>query len=140
MKQKRQKHRHHTIFSLPFVFTPETIAMTREALKLLEQPLQQNDSQDEKMVFAQETWQQILDKLDLMSSSIGHLCLTTFDVNEKVILVAAIQLYMFDLLALPLNHQRARKLQACRRIVAYFAPDQFKANNSLESEKRGGTN
>lgn len=123
MTRKKRKKKHH----LCFVFTLETINITQEALKLFEQPLQRADHQNVKVTFAEETVRQIKGKLDTMKRSVGLLCLTTFDYNEKVIITQAIRLYAFGLRSLPLNTRRARELQQCQQIVAYFAVDHPKA-------------
>ena len=110
--------------SLPFfVFTPETMHMTQEALKLFEQSLQRTDHQRPRVAFAAETLKRVKGKLDAMNMPGNCPCLVSFDYNEKVVIVAAIQLHILDLNALSASPQCARKLQQCKQIVAYFAPD-----------------
>lgn len=114
-----------------FAFTPETITLTLEALKLFEQSLQRADHQRLKVAFAEETMNQVKGKLDTMITSIGLMCLTTFDYNEKIVIATSIQIYTLDLSFFPSNPQRARKLQQCRKIAAYFAP----GNRKIEQQR-----
>jgi hypothetical protein len=129
MTQKKRKKK----YTPCFVFTPETINITEEALRLFEQPLQRADHHDAKAAFAEETINQVKDKLETMKKSVGLMCLLTFDYNEKIIIVTAIQLYTIDLMSLPLNAQRARVLQKCRQIAAYFAIDGTKLKRERPS-------
>jgi hypothetical protein len=123
MTRKKRKTKSY----LPcFVFTPETLHITQEAVKLLKQALQQADHQDVKVQFAAETIDQVKGKLEVMSRSLGLRCLVTFDYNEKLMLGAAIQLYIANLLFSPLNAKLARVLHQCRQIAAYFAVDHTK--------------
>lgn len=122
----RKKKRKNDTSSPPcFVFTPETVTLTQKALNLFEQSLQRADHQRPKVAFAEETMNRVKGKLDAMSTSVGLMCLTTFDYNEKIIIAAAIQLYTFDLLSTPSHSQRERELQKCRQI-ARFALDNRK--------------
>lgn len=112
--------------SIPvFVFTSETICITQEAMKLFEQFLQRTESRPAKIAFAKETMKQVNGKLDAMSMSVGLMCLTTFDYNEKIILATAIRLYILDLLSTPLSSQREKELRKCRQIER-FALDNLK--------------
>ena len=104
-----------------FAFTSETITLTQKALNIFEHSLQRTDTQHPNVAFAEETIQGVKGKLDAMSTSIGLLCLTTFDYNEKMVIVTAIQLYALDLYLLPATSQRARELQRCHKLAAYFA-------------------
>ena len=126
---KRKKKR-----SMPcFVFTPETIQVTQEALNIFEQSLQREDRQRPKVAFAEETMNQVKDKLEEMSTSVGLMCLTTFDYNEKIVLVAAIQLYIFDLNFLSSTPQSVKKLQQCRKIVTYFSSSMHKTAGTRQA-------
>lgn len=118
-RKKRKKQKHTT--TACFVFTLETITLTQRALALFEQPLERADHQNEKVAFAEETMQQVKGKLAAMKQSVGLLCLTTFDYNEKIMISEAIRLYVFDLLSLPSDSRRARQLHQCYQIAAYFA-------------------
>ncbi|HEU5383055.1 MAG TPA: hypothetical protein VFV38_47240 [Ktedonobacteraceae bacterium] len=103
-----------------FVLTPETITLTQQALQCLEEPLNRAIHQEAKVAFAQETLHQVKGKLAAMKQSIGALCLITFDANEKVMLTAALRLYLLELIALPRTPQRAKALSACRKLLAQF--------------------
>lgn len=116
MKRKKRKQKKHTPY---FVFTPETITITQKAMRLFEQSLGRAGSPPAKMEFAAETMQQINGKLEAMRTSVGLICLTTFDYNEKIVLAAAIQLYALDLLAVPLNARRQKELQQCQHIERF---------------------
>lgn len=120
MARKKRKKKRHTPC---FVFTPETLSITQKAIKLFEQPLQRADHQDAKVLFAEKTVQQVKGKLDKMEQSVGWMCLTTFDYNEKIVIAQAIRLYMFDTMALPSTTKRQRELQQCWQIAAHFAAD-----------------
>ncbi len=119
MTRKKRRRPKHT--APCFVFTPETITLTEQALALFDQPLQQADRQNEKVAFAEETMQQVKAKLAAMRRSVGLLCLITFDYNERILICAAIRLYVLHLLSLPADPQRARQLQQCYQIATYFA-------------------
>jgi hypothetical protein len=91
MKRKKKKKRYIPCFA----FTPATIQIIQKALRLFEQSLQQADQQRPKVAFAEETMHRVKSKLDAMSASVGQMCLTTFDDNEKIVIATAIQLYTF---------------------------------------------
>lgn len=110
-----------------FVFTLETIRLTEAAIELFEQPLQRADHRDPKVLFAQATVKQVKGKLDNMKTSVGLICLTSFDYNEKVVLIQALRLYSFLLLSLPVNAQQAREIRQCQRIAAYFEAENARA-------------
>jgi hypothetical protein len=110
-----------------FVFTPETIKLTEEALTLFDQPLQRADHRDTKVRFAEETMKRVRGKLDAMKKSVGFMCLTTFDYNEKVVLAQALRLYSIDLSFSPVDERQARKIRQCRRIAAYFEAENARA-------------
>lgn len=117
-RKKRRKKKYTAQY---FVFTLETITLTQKALELFEQPLQRADHQEAKVLFAEETMQQVKGKLSAMKQSVGLLCVTTFDYNEKIIMCEAIRLYAVDLLSLPADARRARQLRQCQQIATYFA-------------------
>src|SRR5690348_222303 len=94
----------------------------QKALKSFERALQRADHQRPKVAFAEETMNQVKGKLDAMRASVGSLCLTPFDSNEKIVIATAIQLYTVDLLSVPFHARQERELQACRQI-ARFALD-----------------
>jgi|GEM_PF-1877758 hypothetical protein len=114
----------------PFVFTQETLHLTEEAITLFEQPLHRADRQNPKVALAEETIKQIKEKLALMKQSIGFLCLTTFDYNEKLLLVQALRAYSLVLLSLPMNAQQAREIHLCSRIAASFADEDAEAERA----------
>jgi hypothetical protein len=120
---RKRKRKHALLAPSCFVFTPETVSLAQKALKLFEQPLQRANHQDGKVAFAAEEMQRVKGKLDAMRTSVGHMIVTTFDYNEKVILVAAIQMYRFELSLLPASLKREKERKQCERITAYFAPD-----------------
>ena len=120
---RRKKHQRSFAGKRPecFVFTEETIALTQRALMLFEQPLHQADHRNEKVAFAEETMQSVKHKLEQMKQSVGLLCLTTFDYNEKIIIRQAILLYSIDLLEASPEAQQAWELRQSRRISMYFS-------------------
>jgi hypothetical protein len=121
----KRKHKHtHKKLSI-FVFTPAGIALTQEAMQLYEQVLQQSTGEPAKIAFAKETMLMVNGKLDSMSKSVGDLCLTSFDYNEKLVIATALQLYSIDLLATPATARRERKLKLCQQ-VQRFAQDNLK--------------
>ena len=108
--------------SIPyFTFTPATIKITQDALKLFEQSLQRTDHQHPKKEFAKETMKQVNSKLDTMSQCASLLYLTTFDYNERVVITAAIHLYTINLMSSPSCPEREEELAKCQQIAAYFA-------------------
>jgi hypothetical protein len=114
-----------------FVFTPETVSIVQQALQRFEEPLKRANPQDNRVAFATEELQRVKSKLDAMSTSVGRMVLTTFDYNEKIILVAALQMYRYDLSLQPVSSKREKELKQCEQITAYFAPGQF-------NERTGG--
>lgn len=116
------------------LLTQEAVTITQKALKLFEQSLRRIDCQSPQIAFAEETMNRVKSKLDAMSRPISHMRLTTFDYNERLVLAAAMELYMLDLHVFPATSQRARELHQCQQIVAYFAPP-----IPMEERKRGGT-
>ena len=119
---RRKKHQRRFAGKRPecFVFTEETIALTQRALTLFEQPLHQADHWNEKVAFAEETVQRVKAKLVSMKQSVGEICLTTFDYNEKIVIRHALLLYSIDLLEASPGAQQAWELRQCRRISMYF--------------------
>lgn len=113
-RKKRKKN-----YTPCFVFTPETISIAQRAMKLFEQSLRRVENQPAKVAFAEETMQQVNGKLDTMKILVGAICLTTFDYNEKIVIAAAIHLYMVDLLSVPSDSRRQRELQQCQRIKRF---------------------
>jgi hypothetical protein len=102
-----------------FTFSPEMIHVTQQAMKLLVPLLARAEGQSEKVEFAIETVQQVKSKLDAMRASVGSMCLTGFDYNEKIVIAAAIQLYMADLRAASVSAQREKDLRRCQRIMRF---------------------
>jgi hypothetical protein len=122
-RKKRKKKPQIAIFA----FTLETIKLTEEAIKLFDQPLQQADHRDTKVVFAEETMQQVKDKLNTMKQSVGLMCVTSFDYNEKIMLIQALRAYSLLLSSLPANDRQAREIRQCKRIAAYFEAENARA-------------
>lgn len=116
-KQKRKQKKSAT--PPVFVFTPASLKITQEAMKLFEQSLQRSKSLPEKIAFAQQTTRSVNDKLDKMSKSVGLLCLTTFDYNEKIVIGTAIQQYVVAFLPPPLTAEQQRELSICRQIERF---------------------
>jgi hypothetical protein len=110
-----------------FAFTLETIKLTEEAIKLLDQPLQQADHRDTKVLFAEETIKQVKDKLTKMKRSIGLMCLTSFDYNEKILMIETLRAYSLLMSSLPGNDRQAREIRQCQRIAAYFEAENARA-------------
>lgn len=113
-QKKRQSQRIHC-----FTFSPEMIHLIQEAMKLFAQALAKGEGQPEKVAFARETMQQVKHKLDAMRASVGVMCLTGFDYNEKMVIATAIRLYMVDLRAASASCQRERELKRCQRIMGF---------------------
>ncbi|HEU5383351.1 MAG TPA: hypothetical protein VFV38_48745 [Ktedonobacteraceae bacterium] len=102
-----------------FVFSPEMVTLLQEAMKLFAQALTRAEDQSEKVAFAREMMQQINGKLDAMSISVGATCLMSFDANEKVVIATAIQLYLFDVVAVPEHSQRAKEFERCQHLLRF---------------------
>ena len=102
-----------------FIFTPEMILVTQEALKAFEQPLGRADHQRPKVQFAEETVRRIKGKLDALSTPAGQMRLTAFDYNERVVITTAIQLYMLELMAVSVSPQREKELQRCQQLMRF---------------------
>jgi hypothetical protein len=116
MTRKKRKQKKY----IPvFVFTLETITIAQKAMRLFEQSLGRVENQAVKVEFAAETMQQVNGKLEAIRTSVGLMCLTTFDYNEKIVLAAAVQLYILDLLAVPFDTRRQRELQQCWQIEQF---------------------
>lgn len=117
--KRKHKYKHKRRFTPVFVFTPTSLATTQEAMKIYELALLQSKNQSSKIVFAKEIMQVVNGKLDTMSRSVGALCLTTFDYNEKLVIATAIRLYTLELLAAPVTVQQERKLKECKQIERF---------------------
>jgi hypothetical protein len=102
-----------------FTFSPETVKLLQQAMKLFAQSLGRAEAQAEKLVFAREVIQQVNEKLDAMWTSVGVMCLTRFDYNEKIVIAAAIQLYMLELMAVSVSPQREKELQRCQQLMRF---------------------
>jgi hypothetical protein len=127
--------------SLPtLLFTPETITLTEEALKLIEEPLQRADHQDTKVLFAAATMKRIKGELTRMKQSAGLMCLTSFDYNEKVLMIQTLREYSRLLASLPVTDRQAREIRQCQRIAAYFEAENTRAErNHPERGKAANT-
>lgn len=93
--------------------------MTQEAMKRFAQALARAENRPAKAAFAREMMQQVNGKLDAMAASVGAMCLTSFDYNEKIVLATAIQLYMLDLITVSPSSQHEKELQRCRQIMRF---------------------
>lgn len=120
MARKKPRRQRHIRIAPCFVFTPETITLLEKAIALFEMPLTRADHQREQVVFAEETVQRVKAKLVSMKQSVGEICLTTFDYNEKIVVRHALLLYSIDLLEASPGAQQAWELRQCRRISMYF--------------------
>jgi hypothetical protein len=137
MKRKRkakQKRKALPSSALIILLTPEAVSIAQAAIHRFAQPLERVTSQGHKLALAIEGVKQVSAKLEAMRTAAEQLRWTTFDANEKAILVAAVQLYSLDLSALPASQERTWGLDQCRQIIASFAPDQ--SNAQAEGEKR----
>lgn len=112
-----------------FLFTLETIRLTEEAIKLFELPLQQASHQGPKVRFAAETIRQVKEKLERMKNAVGLAGLTSFDFNEKIIVVYALRLYSFVLASSPVSAQQAELIRQCLHIATSFEAD----NTAIEA-------
>jgi hypothetical protein len=115
-KKKWRNRRQPSIF----VFTSETVSLALEALALFDTFLVDKDHLDDKIVFAEQTLQQVKQKLQIMKDSIGDACLTGFDFNEKIVLRQCMLAYTVELLAQPPSQKRAKELRQCRIIASHF--------------------
>src|SRR5258708_4660242 len=120
MTRKKRKRQQNIRITPCFVFTPETITLVQKAIALLEKPLNRINHRDEKVAFAEETVQQVKAKLAIMKQSVGAMCLTTFDYNEKIIIRQSILLYSIDLLEATPGPKQTKELQQCRHIAMHF--------------------
>lgn len=102
-----------------FTFSPEMVQLTQEAMKLFAHYLARTESQLEKVAFAKDTMQQVESKLAAMHTSVGTMCLTSFDWNEKMVIAAAIQLYMAEPRTISVPLQREKELRRCQRIMRF---------------------
>lgn len=115
-----RKHRNGTRPLLStFTFSPEMVKLLQEAMKVFSQSLTRAADQPEKVAFASETVQQINEKLAAMLTSIGVMCLTGFDYNEKLVIAAAIQLYLLEPLTASVSSQREKKLKQCQQLMRF---------------------
>jgi hypothetical protein len=118
-RKKKRKQRQPPYF----VFTTQTIDITAKALQRFERSLHQADHRNEKVVFAEQTMQQIKGKLAALQRSVNVLGLTAFDYNERIILTQAVRMYMLELLSAPQTAKNARELSLCRALIACFRVD-----------------
>lgn len=116
--QPRQMQKRDNPF---FIFSPATVTIAQGAMKLFEQNLQRVKSQPSTLAFAEKTVQQVNGKLDMMSKTVTRAYIITFDYNEKLVLLTAIQLYASNLLAAPAHPQRESELASCRQLIAFCA-------------------
>lgn len=114
MSRKKRKQPIHC-----FTFSPEMIQLAQEAMKLFARSLARAEGQSEKIAFAKDTMQQVEGKLGAMRASVGTMCLTAFDYNEKLVIATAIRLYMVDLRTASVSSQRERELKRCQRIMGF---------------------
>jgi hypothetical protein len=108
-----------------FAFTVQTVNLTLKAVTLFEQPIRRANHLDEKVVFAGEVIQNVKLKLQAMIHSVGAVCLTGFDYNEKIIIRQAMLLYITKLLDDPPSQHRDRQLRQCRVIATYFTDERL---------------
>lgn len=103
-----------------FVFTPESLKITQGAMRELEKSSRRSTGSPAKLAFAQETMQSVNGKLAMMSTSMGFLCTTTFDYNEKIVIVLAIQQYKMAFLSQPVTAQQQHELRVCHHIEQFI--------------------
>jgi hypothetical protein len=103
-----------------FLFTQETLALTREAIACFERPLQEADHQDAMVAFAEEALQGVKKKLAALQTSSAQV---SFDYNEKIILIHALQLCCVTLLSAPVSTWQVRQIEQCQQIAAFFAAE-----------------
>ena len=120
MTRKKRKHQRNSRIAPCFVFTPETATLVEKAIAVFEEPLSRADHKEGKIAFAEETVQQIKAKLIRMKQSVGEICLTTFDYNEKIIIRQSLLMYSIDLLEKLPGPRQTKELQQCRRIAMHF--------------------
>jgi hypothetical protein len=101
------------------VFTQESLTVAQAAMKVFEQTLQRSKSASEKDTLARDTMESVKRKLHLMRTSVGALCLTTFDYNEKLVLAAAMKQYVIDIMDEPETANKWRKLQLCQQVEQF---------------------
>src|SRR4051812_43584072 len=118
MKRKRKRKQQRATPPV-FVFTPASLKITQEAMKELEQSSRRAKGLPDKVVFAQETIQNVSSKLAMMSTSMGFLCTTTFDYNEKIVIALAIQQYKIVFLSPAETAQQQRELKICHHIEQF---------------------
>ena len=117
---------------VPFLFTLEAIRLTEEAITLFEQPLGRADRQNAKVALFEQTITQIKEKLALIKqSSGGVITLTTFDYNEKYLLIQALRAYSFILATLPINAPQIKDVVLCLHIASHFEADNEKEERKL---------
>lgn len=102
-----------------FVFTPASLKIAQDAMKELEQSSRRVKNSSAKLAFAQETIQNVKSKLAMMSTSMGFLCTTTFDYNEKIVIALAIQQYKIVFLSQPVTAQQQHELRICHHIEQF---------------------
>ncbi len=119
----RKNQRNKSPSSPLFLFTLETIDLTLEAIRRFELPLERVNWQDDKVAFAIEETRRVKALLETMrtEAEAGRIGVAAFDSNQKVLLVAALQMYTFDLSRQPASPRQAWELEQCRRIAASFS-------------------
>ena len=115
---RKHKNRTRPLF-YTFTFSPETVKLLQEAMKVFSQSLIRAEDQPEKAAFAWETAQQINEKLAAMRTSVGVMCLTKFDYNEKLVIAAAIQLYLLEPITVSVSSQRDAELKRCQQLMRF---------------------
>jgi hypothetical protein len=89
--------------------------------------LQRADRQNTKVLFAEETMQRVKGKLNTMKRAVGLMSLTSFDCNEKIILIQSLHLYSLILSSLPADSRHVCKIRQCQRIASYFEAENASA-------------
>lgn len=136
-KKKRQKH------TLPcFTFNQESLELTQAALKFTERVFEGMERRPllpettpERVALTRETLQSVKGKLEAMRVDIGMICLTAFDYNECVIILAAMTLYSNELIFTPASAQRASKLRQCHYIGKYMVDEIAKTGVAIRMSK-----
>lgn len=77
-----------------FCFSQTMVQIARQAMQCFKRMLEQGTKQSAKRVFARQVMQQVNCKLEQMSQFVARPAVYSFDYNERVVLGAAVQLYL----------------------------------------------
>lgn len=114
MKQKRQHNQKPLHVE---VFSRAEIRLAQDAMQQFEGWLSQNTDVTTKRACAEETAILVQGKLAMMQTARNYPM--TFEYNEHILLLAAIQAYMVYLSASPPTPRRAEQFRQCEHIKAF---------------------